>query len=147
MTNMARGFSLTLEDCHIDDITAAFKFWMESESAMPTPADIRKLAVERRGFRESAGRTVTNTMAQPVQRGLDPWCYKPYPQAKEDGTIEAFFSRFRPMSEAGREWGYEWLRYAVNHLEYPRQILALFRAQMALPAEQKVKPCLIGEMA
>lgn len=40
------GFTVALEDIELKYITKAFKEWLQQSSSMPTPADIRKSALE-----------------------------------------------------------------------------------------------------
>lgn len=44
LSNMLLAFSAVLEDCSTEEITAAFRQWMKTQTVMPTPADILKIA-------------------------------------------------------------------------------------------------------
>ncbi len=49
--DIVKMFVTVLEDEKIEDITAGFKKWAMDHSAMPTPADIRKICVELKSAR------------------------------------------------------------------------------------------------
>lgn len=53
LENILLGFNLSLEDMEIKYITSAFKEWMASSRNFPTPADIRKIAIQHKDFEKS----------------------------------------------------------------------------------------------
>lgn len=59
LKTVLRAFAQALEGFGTDDITEAFRRWMNDQSAMPTPADIRKIAgeiIRERGSQRSTWR-------------------------------------------------------------------------------------------
>ena len=73
------------------------------------------------------------TMKPKEETPLFPWVYKQYPDAIADGSVSALFAHYGTKStREEREFGYEWLRYACDFLEYPRRILAEFRQYSGL---------------
>lgn len=48
LENIARAFWITLEDCSQSEISSAFGEWLRGQSIFPTPAEIRKMALEYR---------------------------------------------------------------------------------------------------
>lgn len=142
LANIVQGFSLALEDQSVEDIRRAFMEWLNTNSTMPTPADIRNISAEfakNRSFMSS--RSEPARPAHIARSGnLDPWCGKQYADASKDGTVGAYFARYKDKPESFQEYGYEWLRYACDFLGYPKDILPIFRKETGLPVERKVHP-------
>lgn len=107
---------------------------------MPTPADILGLCDAYVSYRPSKPSSGPARLVERPQGNFRSWAYNPYPQAANDGSVAEFFMEHKQLPESQKEHGYEWLRYAVDHLEYPREILRQYRDEMRLPAEQKERP-------
>lgn len=137
--NVLLGFNLALEPFDMCDVDAAFKDWLKESSKMPRPADIRERAEANKKFRAvRAGRTsAVPSTPRPREKEpviLDPWVYKHWDIAHEDGSVQAFFDKWTqvPTLEERERMGFQWLRYACDFLGYPRWILQKFRIAAGL---------------
>lgn len=92
MVDVLAGFEQALDDVELKHITAAFKEWLKTSDKFPTPANIRKIAVEAQRIASaraaySDNQHVKAQPAGPVTRDVVPWAFKAYSQCVADGLI------------------------------------------------------------
>jgi hypothetical protein len=113
-----QGFVMTLEGVDMADIRSAFKDWMKQSSAMPTPSDIRKLALENARDRTHAqtAKVLALPAKQPAARRA-PWAYKMWADfTDEDKRLLAIH-----LDELGPK-APTYLNYLHHHCGMPKEV-------------------------
>lgn len=114
MANITGSFAVALDDCEIQDITAAFRFWLKNNSTMPTPADIRAIAIDESRARKDRERPLASKAlpAPQSKRDVVPWYGWTFAQITADADMTG---KLRAHLETlGKDRAADYLKYLKN---------------------------------
>jgi len=89
LSSILSAFTVALEDIQTEDITHAFKVWLKRSSVMPTPSDIREIAVENARHRAEVMGKESARAAPRTEKSIEqirkeiPWYGMPWTQIEE----------------------------------------------------------------
>ena len=122
------GFTIALEDVDLKYINMAFKERLQNFSTMPTPADIRKSALEFADIDFRAEQRKTTPQIEYIgprvktERKWDiPWGGMYYPQVVEAGLLPAVKDWI--INELKGEKGENYRKYLISFCNFPNDFM------------------------
>ena len=121
MANVMRSFALVLEPYGTEQISGAFKKWLQRSAVMPTPSDIRDIIEEDLSSQREMERYRALPQAResiPVTRGSVSWALKKWEELNEQDRV-GLANHLKQFMSEDRDKGEGYIKYLNKMCGFP----------------------------